>query len=198
MPVATVAGRQADLELMQRAAAGVALAQREVVQRLLLRCRATARYWCRDDAEADDLAQLALCEVLRSAAGFRGESRLERWADCIVLRSVRLGVRRRRQTEQRFAPTAEPDAIADGGPDDDVMLRLARRRLAEHLGRLDEVRREAITMKLVLGHSVEDIARATGVSVNTVKDRLKTARRKLRKWLARDAALRDFVTDRTP
>lgn len=191
-------GRASDAELMRQVAAGQPFAQRELVVRLLPRVRATSRYLCRDDAEADDMAQLALIEVLRSAGSFRGESRLERWADRIAVRTVMHRVRRRARREDVEQPTPDETGVAPGGPHQEAVRRVLQRRLAHHLARLGEERRTAVVLKLVHGWSVEEIAETVGVSVNTVKDRLRVGRGKLRDMVRKDPGLRDFVRELLP
>jgi RNA polymerase sigma-70 factor (ECF subfamily) len=190
-PRPEVGGRAEDAELLRQVAAGQAFAQRELVRRLLPRVRATTRWLCRDDAEADDMAQLALIEILRSAASFRGEARVERWADRITVRTVMHRVRRRRRRESFEEPVPEETGVAPEGPHHEAVRRALRRRLAHHLARLSEDRRTAVVLKLVHGCSVEEIAGIVGVSVNTVKDRLRVGRARLRDMLRKDPALRD-------
>lgn len=191
-------GRAGDAELMRRVAAGDPFAQRELVVRLLPRVRATARYLGRDDAEADDMAQLALIEILRSAGSFRGESRLERWADRIAARTAMHRVRRRHRREDVEAPTEDETGVAPEGPHHEAVRRVLQRRLAHHLARLGEDRRTAVVLKLVHGFSVEEIAETVGASVNTVKDRLRVGRGKLRDMVRKDPALQDFVRELLP
>jgi len=191
-------GREEDALLLRQVAAGDAFAQRELVRRLLPRVRATTRYLCRDDAEADDMAQIALIEILRSAGSFRGEGRVERWADRITVRSVMHRVRRRRRREAVEEPTAEETGVAPEGPHQEAVRRALQRRLAHHLGRLSEDRRAAVVLKLVHGCSVEEIAGIVGVSVNTVKDRLRVGRARLRDMLRKDPELRDHVRKLLP
>jgi RNA polymerase sigma factor (sigma-70 family) len=61
--------------------------------------------------------------------------------------------------------------------------------MEEYLSELPEVQREAIVMKHSLGYTVEEISEHTRVPVGTVKDRLVTARRNLRKLIQRDLAI---------
>jgi DNA-directed RNA polymerase specialized sigma24 family protein len=50
---------------------------------------------------------------------------------------------------------------------------------------LDEAQAKALLMHIMLGHSLDEIATMTGVSVNTVKTRLRLAKDRLRRWMRR-------------
>lgn len=190
--------RERDADLMREVAAGRPFAQRELVARLLPRARATARYLCRDDAEADDMAQVALIEILRSAGSFRAESRVERWADRIVVRTAMHRIRRRKRRESFEESAADEVGVAPEGPHAEAVRRVLQRRLVVHLARLGEDRRTAVVLKLVHGYSVEEIAEVVDASVNTVKDRLRVGRAKLRDLVRKDPQLRDFVREILP
>src|SRR5687768_14700960 len=77
---------QADVELMAAVAANDRTAQRVVVERLARRVRKVTGLLCRTAADADDAAQLALIEILKSADTFRVATSLERWAERITIR----------------------------------------------------------------------------------------------------------------
>ena len=86
---------------MQAVAASDPRSQAVVAERLAPRVRRLCRLLCRSSADADDAAQLALIEILRSASTFRVALSLEHWADRIAAR-VALRVSRRARTEQGF------------------------------------------------------------------------------------------------
>jgi RNA polymerase sigma-70 factor (ECF subfamily) len=48
-------------------------------------------------------------------------------------------------------------------------------------------------MKVVLGYSLEEIAQATGVPVNTVRSRMLTAKETMRQRIERDPRLADLA-----
>jgi len=50
---------------------------------------------------------------------------------------------------------------------------------------LNEAQAKALLMHIMLGHSLDEIATMTGVSVNTVKTRLRLAKDRLRRWMRR-------------
>ena len=194
----TSASRGADVELARAAGEGDPGAQQELANRLLDRTRATVTYLAGGHRDVDDMVQICLMQVLRSAGSFRGESRLERWADRIVVRTTMSQLRGRRRSPE--IATEEPLARA-ASPDDqeqELARRQLRRRLAGLLHKLSPERRIALTMSLVHDYRVAEIAEITGAPVNTVKDRLKVGRRQLRKHVLADPALREWARTRRP
>lgn len=133
-------------------------------------------------ADAEDASQAIFIELLQSLGTFKGE-KLVPWADSIA---VRTAVRHARQHRVRGA--------RDGGIDPEALESESRpppshdtpRPLVEYLAELPETRRVALVLRHVMGYSIEEIAALTGVSPNTVKDRLTTAREQLRRTLRRE------------
>ncbi|MFO0571899.1 MAG: sigma-70 family RNA polymerase sigma factor [Polyangiaceae bacterium] len=64
-----------------------------------------------------------------------------------------------------------------------------RARCKEYLEQLPEAQREALVLRHVMGYSVSEIAEATEVSPNTVKDRLLRGTREMRRLIRRDQAI---------
>jgi RNA polymerase sigma-70 factor (ECF subfamily) len=71
----------------------------------------------------------------------------------------------------------------------DALARQRRAVVLRLLGELSEPVAEALALHYLVGHSVESIATASGVSVNTVWSRLRLGKRALRRRLKRNAAL---------
>ena len=169
---------------MKRVAARDAEAQERLVRRLAGRVRRVARMVARTEAEADDAAQVALLEILRSAGRFRIEASLEHWADRLTVRAVlRADRRERRRTElmrRWLVPGtlpwgAELSSRAKEPPD-----------IRAVLARLSPERREALVLRHALGYTTEEIADATNVPLGTVKDRLVSARKLVRQSVERE------------
>ncbi|HEY3351633.1 MAG TPA: RNA polymerase sigma factor [Polyangia bacterium] len=177
-----------DCALTRAAAAGDPHARTRFVTRVLPRTRNLVRYLVRDDVLADDLAQAALIEALRSVGGYRGDAPLERWVDRITVRTTMAHLRRSREDARVLVLRGEPadDGAADPPAAADPLL---RRRLAAHLGRLKEERRVAVVMKVIGGFSLEEIAAVCEAPLNTIKDRLRVGREELRASILADPAL---------
>jgi RNA polymerase sigma-70 factor (ECF subfamily) len=161
-----------------------ATAQSALVERLAARVLRVSRLLCRSEADAEDAAQLALLEILRSASGFRVEASLERWADRITARTALRVGRRERQRAQLLERWLTPGRFPWGTPlytDENGRLGLDH-----HLARLSPRRREAFILRHALEYSVEEIAELTDARPGTVKDRLVHARKQLRAMLERE------------
>ena len=173
---------RSDVELMAAVAARDPAAQREVLTRLGGRVRKLTGLLCRERADADDAAQLALIAILKSADGFRVATSLERWAERITIRTTLRSSRRERNRRNLLERWLTPNRAPWGsGP------------RAEPLGlealfeRLSPDRRQAFVLHHALGYTIEEIADLSETPVGTVKDRLVSARRELRAMLERDA-----------
>ncbi len=177
----TLPDAQADLELMAAVAANEPSAQRAVTQRLAPRVRKVAGLLCRSAADADDAAQAALIEILRSAASFRVATSLERWADRVTARTTLRTARRessRRGLLERWVPA---DLLPWGAPA--VRSPIDAVSLDALLNCLSRERLEAFVLHHALDYTVDEIAELTGAPPGTVKDRLVMARKQLRKLL---------------
>jgi len=188
IPVASVdpkpskaAERAQEIELMRAVAAHQPQAEAELVRRVIGQVRSRARVLARNMADADDAAQTAIVEILRSAANFRGDGSLAGWCERITVRTTLRLQRKRDRASGPIDAAVRPDDVAtttsaepslsDGIPGGDV-----ERFLLE----LSDERYQALVLRHVLDHSIEEIAEQTGVSVNTVKDRLRMARQLVR------------------
>jgi RNA polymerase sigma-70 factor, ECF subfamily len=182
---------QDDLRLMTLVAAGNVEAMNTVARRLSSRVRRLSRGILRNEALADDAAQIALVEILQSAKTFGGRSSLERWADRITarisLRQARDERRRSNLVDSFDDPEAGAMPITEREPTD-VRAETARP-LDEYLMALPAEQREALVLKHSLGYTVEEIAELTEVPTGTVKDRLVTARRRIRRLIQRDITI---------
>ncbi|GAC1582064.1 MAG: RNA polymerase sigma factor [Polyangiales bacterium] len=169
---------------MKRVAAGDATAQRVVATRLIGRVKRVARSLLANHADAEDATQLGLMAVLRSASTFRGESSLERWSDRIAVRTTLTLARERRRRGATVDDGADLSQIA-APPSQEGATEAASSEVEAHLAQLSEEARTTLVLRHVLGHSVEECAEITGVSPNTVKYRLLSAREQLRKLIRR-------------
>lgn len=174
---------------LARDAATDPLARDAIARRLGPRVRRLASSLLRSAHDAEDAAQLALLEIVRSAPGFRGESTLESWADRIAVRTAIRIARDRRLASVRTEAAVEPDDLAAPDLPGGAGEALPRSILA-YLDELPEARRTVLVLRHAMGCSVQEIAETTGVSVNTVKDRLLAARDQVRKMVRRDLAAR--------
>jgi len=178
-----------DAALMNLVAAGDREAMGTVARRLSPRVRRLSRMLVRNDSLAEDAAQVSLVEILGSARNFGGRSSLERWADRITSRVTLRAARSERRRGLVVASMEDLDVPEPSIPAQDSGQEAREetpRAMVEYLDRLPEAQREALVMKHSLGFTVEEIAAELAVPVGTVKDRLVTARRQLRKLIQRE------------
>jgi RNA polymerase sigma-70 factor (ECF subfamily) len=173
-----------DLELMSRAAARDVAAQKAVIRRLMSRVRRVVRALLSDSFDVDDATQIGLLEILSSAKAYKGQSALESWADRIAIRAA-MRVMRDRTSRSARTDSMEPDQLASRPPLSAQSFDTARQ-VQDYLTELSDERKTVLVLRHVLEYSVDEIAELTGVSRNTVKDRLLKARQELRRLIRRE------------
>jgi len=148
-----------------------------------------------DPSDASDLTQDTFLRALRALKGFRGDASLKTWLFRIAINEsrnrFRWWKRRRRDVTVSLdvsigdSDQTLHDTLADGGesPEDAALAREREARLAEALGQLKEVYREALVLCDIEGLSYEETAAALGVNIGTVKSRISRGRDELRRRL---------------
>ncbi|MFH2006027.1 MAG: sigma-70 family RNA polymerase sigma factor, partial [bacterium] len=185
-----------DLELAQRASRGNRVAALTLARRLLPRVRATVRYLVADDRDADDLVQMCLVEVLRVIGKYSGTGALERWADRVVARYALRQITRRRWREGIVTLDPERTGSAAASQHADLERQQLRQRVAALLGHLSPERRTVVVLHWVRGYSIGEVAEMTDTRVNTVRGRLRTAKRQLLELIPDDPVLRVWAEAR--
>jgi RNA polymerase sigma-70 factor (ECF subfamily) len=178
-----------DLQLAESATAGEERAARTIVERLMPRVRTTVHYLTPRDRDADDLVQLSLIEILRSVAGFRGECSLEVWSHRIVVRTTMRYLKERRARSDYASPVAEVCAVDSSTPEEHTERFQLRRHLKSLLERLPLEQRMALVFRYVHSCTPTEIAVITDVPLNTVRERLRIGRKRLRRYLMREPSL---------
>ena len=166
---------------MAAVAANDPAAQHVVVERLARRVRKVTGLLCRVAADADDAAQLALIEILKSADTFRVATSLERWAERVTIRTTLRAVRREKSRKGLLDRWLPAGVLPWGGPPTQSAVEQVG--LDALLQQLSKERLQAFALHHALDYTVEEIAELTGSPVGTVKDRLVSARKQLRKLL---------------
>src|SRR4051812_41041515 len=178
---ATMLSTADDAKLMVRVALAEPAAQATLVRRLLGRVQRLCRALLRNGHDAQDAAQVSMLEILQAARGFRGDSSVERWADRITVRTA-LRMARNEKRAQRTPLDLDPLPSNAGAGEDTVLAQ-------EYLGRISERQRTVLILRHGFEYSIEEIAEMTGISANTVKDRLLRGRGLMRKMLRREQLL---------
>ena len=144
-------------------------------------------------SELDDVIQQSLIAVSQALRGFRGECHPAGYASRIALR-VALRYRKRHRLElsrQKLLGETLRDQV-DAGSEPAVSDR-RRQLLRELLDDLPEEQAESLALRVMLGWSLEEVARASGVPVNTVRSRVRLAKEALRRRIEAGPDLRDAL-----
>lgn len=148
-----------------------------LVRRHEARVRALCASLLKDPSDAEDAAQESFLKAYRHLADFRGEAAFATWIYRIAYRQC-LDT----QKARRRRPAESLDAMLEKG--DGVLGRLKESPvepggLAELLAELPEEYRTVLVLRESQGFRYDEIAAATGVSLDSVKARLRRARRRL-------------------
>ena len=154
----------------------------------------------RNAADAEEIAQDTFIRAHRSLGAFRGDSSLATWLYRIALNLSRnrywYFFRRRRQDsislERPLSEESEgtfSDFIAADShtPVQETVTKEFTELISGCMEKLDARHREILTMRNILNLPYEEISRALGINVGTVKSRIARARENLRKLLAESA-----------
>jgi RNA polymerase sigma-70 factor (ECF subfamily) len=196
MATSAPAGRDEAVLLAKRAAAGDAVATRQLLENIAPRViRATRAVLGAGHPEAEDAVQLALIGFIQSLPGFRGECNPSLYAARIAVRTASALRRRSKARHADRDELVDVDAVAGERVDSAA----ARRRevVRALLDDLPEEQSEALALRFMLGWSLLEISETSGAPVNTVRSRLRLAKEALRKRVQAEPALaEDFGLDR--
>lgn len=148
----------------------------------------------RHDRDHDDLAQMALVEIIVSVDRFRGECALDGWIATVTAHTVFKHLRRR-QTESRIfgADEAEEPPSGHVTPDRQRVLRTAVDRIRGHLDALERNKAWTFLLHDVCGYDLREIAEITEVSMVAAQGRLSRGRRELLSRLREDPELVELL-----
>src|SRR5277367_4557045 len=147
----------------------------------------------RNEADAEDVAQEAVLNAFKHIRQFRGESRFSTWLIQITVNEARM--RRRKSHANIMESIAErqdedgkytPRDFADWReiPSETLERNEIRQKLAEALAQLGQIYREVFVLRDMQHLSIEETAKALGISAASVKTRLLRARLMLRDLLS--------------
>jgi RNA polymerase sigma-70 factor (ECF subfamily) len=156
--------------------------------------RTVARLLGRSDWDNDDLAQLALIELVTTIDRFRGDCSLDGWISMITARVVYKHIRRR-TTERRIFTAPVEDTASAQLPSRDATVRGLIQRVRVHLDALEPNKAWTFLLHDVCGYDLREIAEITGASVAAAQTRLTRGRRELHALIEADPELNDWIEE---
>ena len=175
--------------LVRRVQAGDEIAFRDVVERYQSKVFSIIYGILRNRNDAEDIAQQVFSKIYFSIRSFDFRSSLLTWIYKITVNECYDYLRKKRvrklvyesdftEEDARRLENTEHATVHDRPVD----TALAQRDLVTKLlGKVSDEDRTLLLMKEVEGHSVEDLAKMTGLNQNTIKVKLFRARQKLLK-----------------
>lgn len=187
--------------LIRRIVAGEHELFYELIRPYERRLYATAFAILRNEADAEDVAQESVLKAFKHIRQFRAEARFSTWLTQITVNEARmrrrkahanimepidvrhLGQNNDRQGDER---NYTPRDFADWReiPSETLERNEIRQKLAEALAELGQIYREVFVLRDMQHLSIEETAKALGISTASVKTRLLRARLMLRDLLA--------------
>ncbi|MFZ5439936.1 MAG: RNA polymerase sigma factor [Myxococcota bacterium] len=141
-------------------------------------------------ADVDDVVQQSLIGLVQSLPAFRGECSIAHFASRIVTRTALAARRRNGVRAERRDDEVDPDAFAvDASQSQQVEAEQRRQMVRALIETLPEEQAETLALRVVLGFSLEEVAEATGVPLNTVRSRVRLAKTALKKRIEADPRL---------
>jgi RNA polymerase sigma-70 factor (ECF subfamily) len=159
----------------------------EAVRRFLLAIAPAIGRACRGvmgarHTDVEDTIQESFVDVMRGLPSYRFEGNLVGFVTKIAVRRALVS---RRRSVARIRHLQLLDDLHDQLPLADANVGEIERAevMRDLIRRVRPIQAETLVMRVVLGFTVEEIALATEVSVNTVKTRLRLGKKALRKLL---------------
>ena len=137
--------------------------------------------------DAEDLAQQAFAEAVRSFVTFRGESELSTWLYGIAMNLVRNFLSRSPHRNYHFeSDEGLADVALDNkNPSDQIESNQILNRLQTELEGLPKEMRDVLVLVAIEDLSYEDAAAMLSIPIGTVRSRVARARASLRTRMAR-------------
>jgi RNA polymerase sigma-70 factor (ECF subfamily) len=163
---------------------------RPIVDRTLLRLLGAR------DNDYEDVAQLALFELVDTLGRFRGECPLDAWISIVTARVVYRHIRRRKLERRLFAqvPLDEVSgSLRSASPK--FASRQAVARVRTHLENVEERRAWTFLLHDVYGYDLKEISQIMGVTLSAAQSRLVRGRREIHERIRKDPELAHFLDD---
>jgi RNA polymerase sigma-70 factor (ECF subfamily) len=144
-----------------------------------------------DHPDRNDVEQLSLLAFTQALGSFRGECEPAHYASRIAVRTAVHARHRLRKQQARFDDLAEYDEPTATTTHEDALAERRKRHVRELLEVIPPDQAEALALRIALGWSLEEIAVASNIPLNTVRSRLRLAKEALRRKIEADPLLSD-------
>jgi RNA polymerase sigma factor (sigma-70 family) len=145
--------------------------------------------------DADDVIQLSLIAFIQAWPVFRGDCSPESYACTIAVRTALAARRRSAIQRARNGGELEPDEMmsSEASASDEVASTQRREIFRVLMDQLPDVQAETFMLRVVLGWSLDEVAEATSVPLNTVRSRIRLAKEALRRRIESDPSLAEAL-----
>ena len=153
----------------------------------------TALSLLKNETEAEDVAQEAILRAYRKLGSFRGDAKFSTWLIAITLNEARTRLREEKRSQLDSLDSSDqlegsytPATLTDWRelPSEALEREEIRALLQQAVAQLPVAFREVVVLRDMEELSVNETAKALGISVSLVKVRLHRARLLLQKMLA--------------
>lgn len=155
---------------------------RSEIVALLPRLRRFARALAGQQADADDIVQIAVERALTRLDQFQPGTRLDAWLMTIV-RNAWIDEARSRQRRAQVFADAELGERVGGGGEDAAHMKLEAMEVQKAMQSLPEEQREAVALVCIEGLAYREAAEVLGVPIGTLTSRLARGREALMRML---------------
>lgn len=177
-----------DNDLVRRTVEGDIEAFSELVSIYHDRLRGYIVRLCANDADADDICQESYRKAYLSLAHFNPECSFRRWLFSIA-HNTALDHFRKRSNFTTVKLGEDDESLANNGgemeasPEQNMIDNQAYSAFMEAVSRLSPLYRRVAELRLLHGYAYEEIARQTGLPLNTVRTRLRRAKEQINKMI---------------
>ena len=142
-------------------------------------------------ADVDDAVQQTLIGFVQGLPAFRGDCDPTGYGRVIAVRTAVAVRKRARARGARNDDGADADTLIAGNPSprEDAFAARRKETLRELLDELPPEQSEAFAMRIVLGCSLDEIAKQSNAPVNTIRSRLRLAKERLKARIENDPVL---------
>jgi RNA polymerase sigma factor (sigma-70 family) len=182
----------AQLELAKVAATGDTEATRKLLEqvtpRMLRSVQVVLGYGF---AELEDVLQQSLIAFVQALPSFRGECEPVHFAGRIAVRTAVAARKRARLRNQRHDGEFDVETLSSDAMQPSEQARATRRKklVLQLLEEIPDEQAESLALRFILGWSLIDVAKSTGVPVNTVRSRLRLAKEAMRRRISANPSM---------